>query len=280
MRLRELAATHVRYGYRRLTVLLRREGWKVNAKRIYRLYTEEGLIVRTKHRKKLASRIRVPQLAATAPNQRWSMDFIQARLSDGRWFRVLTLVDQFTRECLLLHSDLSLNGRKVATALDAMLRTRSKPQSISCDNGTEFTSRAMDSWSWQQGVQLAFIRPGKPVENSYIESFNGRLRDECLNVTVFFSLADVRQQLEHWRKHYNARRPHSALDDRTPNEFAALWEKGRFALSTVNKAVASPRQGFPDGALTRGPDPAAQPPKPLAMRAKLSSRIRPLVRVP
>lgn len=162
MRLRELAGPHVRYGYRRLTVLLRREGWKVNAKRIYRLYTEEGLIVRTKQRKKLASRIRVPQMAATAPNQRWSMDFIQARLSDGRWFRVLTLVDQFTRECLLLHSDLSLNGQKVATALDTVLRTRSKPQSISCDNGTEFTSRAMDSWSCQQGVQLAFIRPGKP----------------------------------------------------------------------------------------------------------------------
>ncbi len=121
---------------------------------------------------------------------------------------------------------------------------------------------------------------GEAVENSYIESFNGRLRDECLNVTVFFSLADIRQQLERWRKHYNAKRPHSALDDRTPNEFAALWEKGRFALSSVNRAVASPRQGFPDGALARGPDPAAQPPKPLAMRAKLSSRIRPLVRVP
>ena len=118
------------------------------------------------------------------------------------------------------------------------------------------------------------------MENSYIESFNGRLRDECLNVTLFFSLADVRQQVERWRKHYNAKRPQSGLDDRTPNEFAAIWQKGRFALSIVNKAVASPRQGFPDGALTRRPDPAAQPPKPLATRAKLSSRIHPLVRVP
>jgi putative transposase len=135
MRLRELAASRVRYGYRRLTVLLRREGWKVNAKRIYRLYTEEGLIVRTKQRKKLASRNRVSAPVATAPNQRWSMDFVHARLTDRRWFRVLTVVDQFTRECLLLHGDLSMSGAKVAAALELVIQKHGKPQSITCDNG-------------------------------------------------------------------------------------------------------------------------------------------------
>ena len=196
MRLKEMAASHVRYGYRRLTVLLKREGWKVNAKRIYRLYTEEGLIVRTKQRKKLASRNRVSTPVATAPNQRWSMDFVHARFADGRWFRTLTVIDQFTRECVLLHADLSMSGTTVAAALDPIVRKRGKPQSIICDNGSEFTSRAIDAWAWQQGIQLVFITPGRPPENGYIESFNGRLGDEYLNVNVFFSLADVRQQLK------------------------------------------------------------------------------------
>ena len=279
MRLRELAANRVPYGYRRLTVLLKREGWKVNAKRIYRLYTEEGLIVRTKHRKKLASRNRVAAPVAMAPNQRWSMDFIHARLVDGRWFRVLTVVDQFTRECLLLQVDLSMSGAKVALGLDPVVRKRGKPRSITCDNGSEFSSKAMDAWAWRHGVQLVFITPGKPVENSYIESFNGRLRDECLNVSVFFSVADARHQLQRWLRDYNTMRPHSALNDRTPNEFAQIW-KHRFALPSVNKAVALSGQGFPNGALPRGLDQPARPPWPPAMRAKLSPRISPLARVP
>jgi putative transposase len=278
-RLRELASVRVRYGYRRLTVLLKREGWKVNAKRIYRLYTEEGLIVRTKQRKKLASRNRAAVPSATAPNQRWSMDFVHARLTDGRWFRVLTVVDQFTRECLLLHADFSMTGVKVAAALEPVVRKRGKPLSITCDNGSEFSSKAMDAWAWQLGVRLVFITPGRPVENSYLESFNGRLRDECLNVSLFFSLADVREQLRRWQKDYNHLRPHSSLDDRTPNEFAQIWNKRSFALNNPDKAFASAPQGCPDGALARGLDRPARTPVPLAMRTKLPPRLHPLAGV-
>jgi putative transposase len=224
MRLRELAASRVRFGYRRLTVLLRREGWAVNAKRIYRLYTEDGLAVRTKVRKKIARRARVPASAATRPNEKWSMDFVAARLLDGRWFRVLTVVDQFTRECLLLLADSSLGGQKVASALSVVVAERGAPISITVDNGSEFYSRAMEAWAYQYGVQLDFIRPGRPVENSYIESFNGRLRDECLNVQVFFTLPDVRQKLEAWRQDYNQVRPHSSLHDHPPAVFALQWQ--------------------------------------------------------
>jgi putative transposase len=207
VRLRELAGSRVRYGYRRLTVLLRREGWQVNAKRIYRLYTEEGLIVRTKRRKERAQRQRIAQGLATRPNGRWSMDFVAQRLADGRWIRVLTVVDQFTRECLCLHADTALSGEKVAAALDVIVAERGAPLSITVDNGTEFASRAMDFWAYTNGVHLDFIRPGRPVENGYIESFNGKLRDECLNVEVFFSLADARKKLALWREDYNQHRP-------------------------------------------------------------------------
>ena len=199
MRLRELAASRVRFGYRRLTVMLRREGWRVNPKRIYRLYTEDGLTVRTKVRKKLARRSRVATPRATRPNQKWSMDFMSAKLIDGRWFRVLTVIDQFTRECLTLLADRALNGHRVALALSQVVAERGVPESITADNGSEFSGKAMDAWSYQYGVHLEFIRPGKPVDNGYIESFNGRLRDECLNVETFFDLSDVREKLERWR---------------------------------------------------------------------------------
>jgi putative transposase len=223
MRLREVAAARIRFGYRRLTVLLRRDGWPVNAKRIYRLYTEEGLTVRTKIRVRAARRNRVPQAVATAPNHRWSMDFMQARVADGRWFRILTVVDQFTRECLCLVADQSLSGEKVAQALAPVVLQRGAPRSITVDNGSEFASRAMDAWAYRHGIQLEFIRPGKPVENGFIESFNGRLRDECLNVEVFFTLEDVREKLARWREDYNRLRPHSALQDQAPATFAAAW---------------------------------------------------------
>jgi putative transposase len=226
VRLRELACSRVRYGYRRLTVLLKREGWEVNAKRIYRLYTEEGLIVRTQKRRERAQRQRIAQGQAVRPNQRWSMDFVAQRLPDGRWIRVLTVVDQFTRECLTLHADTALSGEKVALALSEIVRLRGAPQSITVDNGTEFSSKAMDLWAYSNGVHLDFIRPGRPVENGYIESFNGRLRDECLNVEVFFSLADARRKLAIWLHDYNHHRPHSALADRTPSEFAAICSGG------------------------------------------------------
>lgn len=161
------------------------------------------------------------------------MDFVHARLNDGRWFRVLTVIDQFTRECVLLYADLSMSGTKVAAALEPTVRKRGAPQSITCDNGSEFCSRVMDARAWKTGIQLVFITPGRPVENGLIESFNGRLRDECLNVSMFFSLADVRQQLQRWHRDYNQFRPHSSLEDRTPNEFARVWREGRFALANL-----------------------------------------------
>jgi putative transposase len=233
VRLRELAGSRVRYGYRRLTVLLKREGWEVNAKRIYRLYAEEGLMVRTRKRKERAQRQRVAQGSAVRPNQKWSMDFVAQRLTDGRWIRVLTVIDQYTRECVMLLADNTLSGEKVAVALDKVLLQRGAPGSITVDNGTEFTSKALDHWAYRSGVHLDFIRPGKPVENGYIESFNGKLRDECLNVEVFFNLADARRKLYLWRRDYNHHRPHSALDDRTPAEFAAICASASPAVSEL-----------------------------------------------
>jgi putative transposase len=181
MRLRDLAASRVRYGYRRLTVLLRREGWAVNAKRVCRLYREEGLQIRTKKRAKRAAQTRIALAGASRPNQRWSMDFVSDRLADGRWFRVLTVVDQYTRECLCAYADRAQTGQKVVAQLERVSDIRGVPESITADNGGEFAGKAMDIWAPQAGVKLNFIRPGKPVENGFIESFNGRLRDECLN---------------------------------------------------------------------------------------------------
>jgi putative transposase len=226
VRLKELAAVRVRYGYRRLTILLRREGWVVNAKRVYRIYRQENLGVRTKTRKKRRSQLRVPLGAATGPNQRWSMDFMTDRLADRRAFRVLTVVDQFSRECPLLEAGLSLTGAKVVDCLERLALFRGLPQSITVDNGAEFCSRALDAWAYRNGVKLDFIRPGKPVENGFIESFNGKLRDECLNTELFFTLEDARQKLECWRKDYNEQRPHSALGGLPPMEhLRAIVEK-------------------------------------------------------
>lgn len=257
VRLRELAGSLVRYGYRRLTVMLKREGSKVNAKRIYRLYTEEGLIVRTKRRKERAQRQRTVQGPAMQKNQKWSMDFVAQRLADGRWIRVLTVVDQYTRECLCLFADVALSGEKVATALDKIVVGRVTPKSITVDNGTEFASKAMDHWAYTNGVHLDFIRPGRPVENGYIESFNGRLRDECLNVEVFFSLADARRKLEIWRHDYNHHRPHSALADRTPAEFAAECsggnDGGQAALENASRLPHSHRPAAAGSGLNYAP---------------------------
>jgi putative transposase len=177
-----------------LTVLLRREGWHVNAKRIYRLYDEEGLKVRSVERKKIGRRQRIPQSPASGPNQCWSADFVSDKLVDGRSFRILTVVDQFTRECVALEADRSLHGTHVAATLTRAIAERGiAPNSITLDNGSEFTGRTLEVWAIQRGVQLCFIRPGRPVENGFIESFNGRLRDECLNVEWFSSLHDARE---------------------------------------------------------------------------------------
>ena len=179
-------------------------------------------MVRTRRRKERAQRQRLPQGQAVRRNEKWSMDFVAQRLADGRWIRVLTVVDQYTRECLTLHADTALSGEKVAIALDKIVAVRGAPKSITVDNGTEFASKAMDLWAYTNGVHLDFIRPGRLAENGYIESFNGKLRDECLNVEVFFTLTDTRRKLDLWQFDYNHHRPHSALADRTPAEFAAV----------------------------------------------------------
>ena len=196
----------------------------MNTKRIYRIYREEGLEVRMKRRRKRASHIRLVTPAPERPGERWSMDFVTDRLESGRQFRVLTVVDNFSRECPLLEPGVSLTGKAVARALERLSFERSLPRVICVDNGSEFYSQAMDSWAFRRGVQLEFIRPGKPVENAFIESFNGRLRDECLNANLFFSIDDARYKLEAWRLDYNTRRPHSSIADRTPSEFARQWQ--------------------------------------------------------
>jgi putative transposase len=257
-RLRELAGTYVRYGYRRLTVLLRREGWPVNAKRIYRLYREEELIVRTKQRRKIARRQRVRTCVAAGANQCWSMDFVSDKLADGRSFRIFTVIDQFTRECVALEADRSMTGKKVAEALERARQERSRlPESITVDNGSEFSGRALEAWAIANDVQLCFIRPGRPVENGFIESFNGRLRDECLNVEWFSSLDDARRKLAEFREHYNHQRPHSALADRAPAVFAALQSLRR---------EASPKVGAGEEAHT--------PPLPLQPHPAASAKVR------
>jgi putative transposase len=261
LRLRELAGVRTRYGYRRLTVLLRREGWQVNAKRIYRLYREEALQVRTAKRKKRSGQLRVPLPGVTCANQRWSMDFVSDRLADGRWFRILTVIDQYTRECLCSYADRSQTGDKVVEQMKRLVKLRGAPESITADNGGEFAGRAMELWAYQSKVKLDFIQPGKPAENGYIESFNGRLRDECLNSEIFFDLSDAREKLERWRRDYNDTRPHSALADRTPNEFASIVRGRPLPLPSVDKAAAGPHQGSAvAGQKAPALDPDPQPP--------------------
>jgi putative transposase len=220
LRLRDLAATRVRYGYRRLHILLRREGWRVNHKRVYRLYREEGLGIRVKRRKKLASAPRVLPARPTRPRERWSLDFLPDSLADGRRFRVLTIVDNVSRVSPAIAVGTSLTGERVVTVLEQLKRTAGTPERIAVDNGPEFISKALDAWAYQNRVQLEFSRPGKPTDNAFAESFNGRFRDECLNQHWFGSVEEVRQTVEAWRIEYNTERPHRALGQQTP----AAWE--------------------------------------------------------
>ena len=220
-RLRELASVRIRAGYQQLYVLLRREGWRVNHKCVYRLYGEEGLALRRRRpRRHRSAVVRVPRAVPTRPNEQWAMDFMHDTLADGRAVRVLTVLAVYTRECVGLVAARTFRGDDVARLLGAVGATRGLPQRITVDNGTEFTSKALDRWAYWNRIQLDFIRPGKPVENAYIESFNGRLRDECLNANLFLSLTDAREKLEAWRLDYNQRRPHSSLGDLTPTEYA------------------------------------------------------------
>jgi putative transposase len=222
MRIRELAEVRVSWGYPRIWVQLRREGWVVNRKRVYRLYREEGLCMkRQKPRRHRSSATRIPPPTASRPNESWSMDFMSDELFNGRRFRLLTIVDDFTRESLAIEIDQRLTGGRVAEVLDRITRVRCLPVQIRVDNGTEFTSKRLDQWAYLTGVRLEFSRRGKPTDNGLIEAFNGRLRAECLNQNWFLSLDDARSKVESWRRHYNGERPHSALGNLAPREFAA-----------------------------------------------------------
>jgi putative transposase len=223
VRLRDLAASRVRYGYRRLHILLRREGWRVNHKRVYRLYQEEGLSIRTKRRKKRVSGPRVLPPPAQRPQERWSLDFLTDGLADGRRFRVLTIVDNVSRVSPAIEVGHSLTGERVVAVLERLKRTAGTPERIAIDNGPEFISKALDAWAYQNGVQLEFSRPGKPTDNAFVESFNGRFRDECLDQHWFASVEEVRQTVEAWRIDYNTERPHRALGQQTPAAWAAAW---------------------------------------------------------
>ena len=209
-----------RYGYRRVYLRLRREGWQVNRKRVYRLYRDAGLAVRRRKRKRIGVFERKPLPKPTRANVSWSMDFVADGLIGGRRLRCLTIVDDCTRECLAIEVDTSITGLRVQAVLERLADTRGLPKSITVDNGPEFDGQVLDKWAYRRAVQLSFIRPGKPNENAYIESFNGKFRDECLNEHWFLSLAHARSVIEDWRIEYNTERPHSSLGNRTPAEFA------------------------------------------------------------
>jgi len=228
VRLRELAETRRRFGYRRLQILLKREGWQVNHKRVFRLYAEEKLSLRRKRGRK-RSAVRQPLPEPTAINQVWSVDFMTDSFSSGRRFRTLNVVDDYTRECLAIEVDTSIGGARVVRVLEKLKKERGLPRQIRSDNGPEFLSRAVDQWAFEQGLQWHTIQPGRPMENSYIESFNGRFRDECLNENWFIDLADARYRIEQWRQDYNQGRPHSSLNYLTPAEFAAAMSCGKDA---------------------------------------------------
>ncbi len=218
-RLLELAAQRPRFGYRRLHILLVREGWEVNHKRVQRLYREEGLAVRRKRRKRVAQASRRPKSVPSSPNERWSMDFMADSLATGRGFRVLNVVDDFSRECVGQEVDSALSGERVTRVLDRVIEERGKPGRLVMDNGPEFTSRALDEWAYRRGIELDFIRPGKPIENCFVESFNGKFRDECLNLHWFCDLREARREIEIWRLDYNHVRPHSSLGNTPPAEY-------------------------------------------------------------
>tara|TARA_B100001109_G_C18805381_1_gene446952 strand:- start:27 stop:848 length:822 start_codon:yes stop_codon:yes gene_type:complete len=219
-RLKELASQRRRFGYRRLHILLKREGVEVNWKKLYRLYREERLTVRKRGGRKRALGTRAPMAIPQDPNQRWSLDFVSDTLVDGRRFRILCVIDDFSRECLTTVVDNSISGQRVARELDTIAERRGYPLMVVSDNGTELTSNAMLKWQQDRGVEWHYIAPGKPMQNGFVESFNGRLRDECLNEHLFTSYRHAREIIEEWRIDYNLNRPHTSLDGLTPSEFA------------------------------------------------------------
>ncbi len=219
-RMKELAQQRRRFGCLRLHVMLKREGMVINHKKTERIYREEGLSLRVRKRKKRASMLRVELPCPVKPNQQWTMDFVSEMLNTGNRFRVLNIIDTCTRECLAIEVDTSIGGLRVARVLDRISEVRGLPEVIVVDNGPEFSGRALDEWAYRNKVRLHFIQPGKPTQNAYIESFNGKFRDECLNVNWFSSIPQARELIEDWRVDYNNVRPHSSLNNLSPNEFA------------------------------------------------------------
>lgn len=237
--MREIAEKRKRFGAPRICVMLERQGWKVNHKKVERIYREEGLALRRRKRRKKFVGPRIPMPVAIRPNQHLSMDFVEDRLRSGRKFRSLTIVDHDSRESPAIEVDTSLGGRRVVRVLDRIFEEREKPESITVDNGTEFDSKSLDAWAHKHGIKLIFIRPGKPNENAFIESFNGRFREECLNENLFDSLDEAREKIENWRIDYNEERPHSSLENLTPKEFIAK----HYAKLKKGPAPATPISG-------------------------------------
>jgi len=236
-RLKELAEKHRRYGHIRLYILIRREGLMVNHKRTERIYRAEGLSLRIRRRRKFAAVVRNPLPPATKQNERWAMDFIQDSLWSGRKFRTLSVVDTYSRECLNVEVDTSLPGQRVVRALDRLADTKGLPESIRMDNGPEFISKVLDEWAHRNGVTLDFIRPGKPTENPYAESFHGRFRDECLNENYFLDMQEAKDKIEEWRIEYNTFRPHSSLDYKTPEEFLKECEQAQLTKNALELSL-------------------------------------------
>ena len=248
-RMKALAHERRRFGYRRLHVLLRREGFVVNHKRLFRLYREERLMVRRRGGRKRALGTRAPMAVPHAPNDRWSLDFVSDQFIDGRRFRILAVVDDCTRECLALVADTSISGMRVARELDRLIAERGKPRTIVSDNGTELTSNAILHWADDSKVDWHYIAPGKPMQNAFVESFNGRLRDELLNETLFRSLAHARAVLEAWRADYNTDRPHSRLGWMSPAGYAAARRSAALRStdgSAPRTAAITAQQGITD----------------------------------
>ena len=256
-RVAQLAAERPRFGYRRLTALLRRDGVPVGHGRVHRITKELRLQVPRRKRKRLAGTKPVTY-EITEPNQRWGMDFVSDSLADGRTFRALAIVDHYTRECPAIEVDLSLPGARVVRVLERLAKERGLPEAIRVDNGPEFVSDTIRRWCEHKGLRLDYIQPGKPMQNGHAESFNGKFRDECLNTHWFTTLRQARSIIESWRIDYNGARPHSALGYATPNEFAQA-NSALFAVEILDNTGAQPDQGNPFGLASLGLDPAPPP---------------------
>lgn len=239
-RLKELAAERPRFGYRRLHILLVREGWKINHKRVLRLYQALGLQVRRKKRKQVARASRKPKVLPARRGESWSMDFMSDAFTDGRSFRVFNVVDDLTREAVQMEVGISLTAHRVVRALDKAIEEYGKPQRLTMDNGPEFTSRVLDIWAYERGIELHFIRPGRPQENAFVESFNGSVREECLNQHCFGSLEEAEAIIGNWHEDYNKVRPHSSLNDATPEEFVASLEEEGYPSSSTGAGSSLP----------------------------------------